>query len=67
MNELFGSAPLGAVDWLKSTLFALVGLPIISLEKRLHRQREARGEVRPKGQGAPPRLPLETRRPARAR
>ena len=35
MNLLFGSAPLNADGWLKTTLCAITVLPIISLEKRI--------------------------------
>jgi magnesium-transporting ATPase (P-type) len=42
MNALFGSAPLGVRDWVKSALVALSVLPVIGLEKWWQRRRMAR-------------------------
>ncbi len=42
MNTLFGSAPLGVVDWLKSAAVGLSVLPVIGLEKWWQRRRAAR-------------------------
>jgi magnesium-transporting ATPase (P-type) len=60
MNTLFGSAPLGVVDWLKSAAVALFVLPVIGLERWWRRRRAVR---RAPGGGPPLGLP----RPAPAR
>jgi magnesium-transporting ATPase (P-type) len=55
MNTLFGSAPLGVQDWLKSALVAMTVMPVIGLEKWWQRRRSSRQT--PGKEGGPP-VPL---------
>jgi magnesium-transporting ATPase (P-type) len=45
MNDLFGTEPLGLVDWAKATTAGAVVLPVLALEKHLRRRRQRRKAV----------------------
>ena len=55
MNKLFGSAPLGPQDWLKSVLVAMTVMPVIGLEKWWQRRRSSRQTP---GESGGPHVPL---------
>ncbi|UQA59727.1 cation-translocating P-type ATPase [Polyangium aurulentum] len=55
MNTLFGSAPLGVQDWVKSALVAMTVMPVIGLEKWWQRRRSSR---KTPGESGGPHVPL---------
>jgi magnesium-transporting ATPase (P-type) len=55
MNTLFGSAPLGPHDLLKSALVAMTVLPVIGIEKWWHARRSSRHTP---GESGGPQLPI---------
>ena len=44
MNTLFGSAPLGLVEWVETIAVGLIVLPVISLEKWIRKRQAQKKE-----------------------